>query len=293
MDKLQVIEIERFAIHDGPGIRSVIFLQGCPLHCPWCANPESQAFHQQVFHTENRCVGCLACVNCCEQKAITYTDKIVIEQSMCNGCGKCVDVCVNDALALVHKEMTISKILDVIKKDDAYYQSSAGGITISGGEALVHPHIVDLVKALKEHKYHVALETTGQVSWSVLEQVDGYVDLYLWDMKHYDANKLSSIGANKDIIVSNLQHISKDKIIARIPVIEDYNLNDVEELLAFVSSIGISRVDLLPFHRMGESKYRKLNRDYAYRDIASMNKEILLKFVEIGEKYQLLVKIGG
>ena len=293
MDKLQVIEIERFAIHDGPGIRSVIFLQGCPLHCPWCANPESQAFHQQVFHTQNRCVGCLACVNCCEQKAITDQPQHCPHHRRCNGCGRCIDACVNDALSLVHKEMTISEIVDVVKKDDAYYQSSGGGITISGGEALVHPHIVDLVKALKEHKYHVALETTGQVSWSVLEQVDAYVDLYLWDMKHYDAHKLVSIGANKDIITSNLQRISKDKIIARIPVIEDYNLNDVEELLAFVSSIGISRVDLLPFHRMGESKYRKLNREYAYRDMASMNKEILLKFVEIGEKFQLLVKIGG
>jgi pyruvate formate lyase activating enzyme len=112
-------------------------------------------------------------------------------------------------------------------------------------------------------------------------------------MKHYDANKLSSIGANKDIITSNLQRISKDKIIARIPVIEDYNLQDIEELFSFISSLGISRVDLLPFHRMGESKYRKLNREYAYRDMASMNKEVLMKFVEIGEKFQLLVKIGG
>ena len=152
---------------------------------------------------------------------------------------------------------------------------------------------MDLVKALKEHKYHVALETTGQVSWSILEQVDGYVDLYLWDMKHYDANKLSSIGANKEIIISNLKHISKDKVIARIPVIEDYNLQDIEELFSFISSIGISRVDLLPFHRMGESKYRKLNREYAYRDCASMNKEVLMKFVEVGKKYQLLVEIGG
>ena len=293
MDKLQVIEIERFAIHDGPGIRSVIFLQGCPLHCPWCANPESQAFHQQVFYTNEKCVGCLACVNSCDKQAISFTDKIVVEQNLCDGCGKCVDACVNDALALVHKEMSIQEIVDVVSKDDAYYLNSGGGITISGGEALVHPHIVDLVKALKAKQYHVALETTGQVAWSVLEQVDAYVDLYLWDFKHVDGEKLSAIGANQQRIFSNLHKISKDKIVARIPVIEDYNLENLEEIFSYISTLGISRVDLLPFHRMGESKYRKLNRVYAYRHLESMKKEIIEKYINIGKKYHLLVKIGG
>lgn len=293
MDKLQVIEIERFAIHDGPGIRSVIFLQGCPLHCPWCANPESQAFHQQVFYTQQKCVGCLACVNSCDKQAISFTDKIVVEQRLCDGCEKCVDACINDALALVHKEMSIQEIIDVVSKDDAYYLNSGGGITISGGEALVHPHILDLLKALKAKKYHVALETTGQVAWSVLEQVDAYVDLYLWDIKHVDGEKLSAIGANQQLIFSNLHKISKDKIVARIPVVEDYNLASLEEIFSYISTLGISRVDLLPFHRMGESKYRKLNRVYAYRHLESMKKEIIEKYINIGKKYQLLVKIGG
>ena len=288
-----MIEIERFAIHDGPGIRSVIFLQGCPLHCPWCANPESQAFHQQVFYTQNRCVGCLQCVKSCPQKAIQLKAKICIEQSLCIGCGKCVETCVNDALALVHKEMTVTEILDVVHKDDAYYQNSGGGITISGGEALVHPHIVKLVKALKLDGYHVAIETTGQVSWKIFKQVDAYVDLYLWDMKHYDERKLISIGANKQKIVENLQKISKEKVIARIPVIGEYNYENLESLFEWISSMGIQRVDVLPFHRLGESKYRKLNREYVYRDYASMSKDCLHKFIEIGKKYQLLVKIGG
>lgn len=293
MDKLQVIEIERFAIHDGPGIRSVIFLQGCPLSCPWCANPESQVFKQQVLYNIKDCVGCGQCVSSCDLGLITLTDTVTIDRSVCIGCGKCVDACTSGALRLVHKEMTVDEILEVVMKDYDYYQNSGGGVTLSGGEALVHPNVLALLKKLKEKGLHVAVETTGQVASTLLQQYDAYIDLYLWDIKHYKESMYSKIGGQFERIIANIKSIDSKKVIARVPVIYDFNADAVEGILEFVSSLHIQEVHLLPFHRMGEGKYRQLNREYVYKDYESMSKVLLEKYLDFGKKCNLLVKIGG
>lgn len=288
MDKLKVIEIERFAIHDGPGIRSVIFLQGCPLHCPWCANIESQSFKQQVLYNVKECLGCRKCVEVCPKNCISSDLKIA--RDICDGCGKCVDVCLGNALKLVHQEMSVDEIVSIVMKDFDYYQNSGGGVTLSGGEALVHPNVLVLLKTLKDKGLHVAVETTGQVSSTLLKQYDAYIDLYLWDIKHYRKEKYASIGGQFDLIMENIQLVNKEKIIARVPVIPNYNFEDVEGILQYISTLDIREVHLLPFHRMGEGKYRQLDKEYAYRDYESLRKEDIK---QMDNNCNILVKIGG
>ena len=293
MDKLRVIEIERFAIHDGPGIRSVIFLQGCPFSCPWCANPESQAFKQQVMYNVKDCVGCGKCVENCNKGLITIEDTVKINRDLCDGCGQCVDACVGGALHLVHKEMTVDEIVSVVMKDYDYYQNSGGGITLSGGEALVHPNVLSLLKRLKELGLHIAVETTGQVSNALLQQYDEYIDLYLWDIKHFSGDMYSKIGGQLDLILKNITSIDCDKVVARVPVIYDYNVNDIDGIMELVSNLQIKEMHLLPFHRMGEGKYRQLSREYVYKDYESMTKDFVTSVSNLCQKYRLLVKIGG
>ena len=293
MDKLQVIEIERFAIHDGPGIRSVIFLQGCPLHCPWCANPESQAFKQQVLYNVKDCIGCGKCVSACNVGCISITDALKMNRNQCIGCGKCVDVCSTGALRFVHQEMTIDEIVAVVMKDFDYYKNSGGGVTLSGGEALVHPSVLALLKKLKECGLHVAVETTGQVASTLLQQYDAYIDLYLWDIKHYSGDMYSKIGGNFDLILSNVKSIDPKKVIARVPVIYDFNTDALDGILQLVSDLKIPEVHFLPFHRMGEGKYRQLEKEYQYKNYESMTKDFVTNVLEVYQKYDLLVKIGG
>ena len=149
------------------------------------------------------------------------------------------------------------------------------------------------LKKLKELGLHVAVETTGQVANVLLQQYDAYIDLYLWDIKHYSKEKYSFIGGNLDLIIDNVKSIDRKKVIARIPVIHDFNLDELETILRFVSDLGINEVHLLPFHRMGEGKYRQMQVEYQYKDCESMPKSILEEYIEIGRKYGLLVKIGG
>ncbi len=295
---IKVSNIERFATHDGPGIRTTIFLKGCPLHCPWCANPETWTTHPVLMHDENKCQHCLKCQNICPQKAITFNPLFTLDSTLCNACGLCVEQCIPDALSISGKEMSINEIIDTVSKDDLYYKKSNGGITLSGGEPLFrYTQTLKLIKALKQNKYHIALETTGMYDLKYIQEIEEYVDLFLFDIKHLERNKLKEVtGASLDLIVKNIEYLSRicpDKVIIRVPVIPDFNNDILEEIILFSKGHHFKEVNLLPYHSLGKNKWHNLNKNYQYEDLEMMDKETLNRYIQFGNDHNIKVKIGG
>lgn len=295
---IKVSNIERFATHDGPGIRTTIFLKGCPLHCPWCANPETWTLDTILMHDEKKCVRCHCCQKVCEKKAIDFDPYFKINRNLCDGCQKCMDVCIPEAISFSGKEMTIDEILEEISKDDAYYKNSNGGITLSGGEPLFQfEEVFKLIQILKEKGYHIAIETTGMYNLNVLKKVEPYIDLFLHDIKHLNKEKLESItGASKEIIFNNLDYLSKtckEKVIIRTPVIPGFNEEIVKDIILYAKEKGFKEVNLLPYHSLGKNKWHNLKKDYVYENEKMMDKSHLSSYTELGKELNICVKIGG
>jgi len=297
MPRLKVLEIERFAIHDGPGIRTAVFLQGCPLRCPWCANPESQEIINHLMYKQDSCLKCSGCVEICPLKALRIkAERVVINRDVCDGCGKCAVVCPTQSIRFVQMDLSVDEVVNEVAKDEAYYQTSGGGVTISGGEVFVQfDGFLSLIKECKKRGFHVAVETTGQTSKEKLLEAEAYIDTFLWDIKHVDATKLKkeTLG-DLNLILANLDLIDPEKLIIRMPVIPGFN-DDEETILAvfkLASSKGIKRVDLLPYHRLGLNKYRQLDRPYTL-DCEAINPNELLKYLDYHKKYGLKISIGG
>ena len=295
---IKVSNIERFATHDGPGIRTTIFLKGCPLHCPWCANPETWTLATILMHDEKKCVRCHCCQKVCEKMAIDFDPDFKINRNLCDGCQKCMDVCIPEAISFSGKEMTIDEILEEISKDDAYYKNSNGGITLSGGEPLFQfEEVFKLIQILKEKGYHIAIETTGMYNLNVLKKVEPYIDLFLHDIKHLNKEKLESItGASKEIIFNNLDYLSKtckEKVIIRTPVIPGFNEEIVKDIILYAKEKGFKEVNLLPYHSLGKNKWHNLKKDYVYENEKMMDKSHLSSYTELGKELNICVKIGG
>lgn len=295
---IKVSNIERFATHDGPGIRTTIFLKGCPLHCPWCANPETWTLDTILMHDEKKCVRCHCCQKVCEKRAIDFDPDFKINRNLCDGCQKCMDVCIPEAISFSGKEMAIDEILEEISKDDAYYKNSNGGITLSGGEPLFQfEEVFKLIQILKEKGYHIAIETTGMYNLNVLKKVEPYIDLFLHDIKHLNKEKLESItGASKEIIFNNLDYLSKtckEKVIIRTPVIPGFNEEIVKDIILYAKEKGFKEVNLLPYHSLGKNKWHNLKKDYVYENEKMMDKSHLSSYTELGKELNICVKIGG
>lgn len=292
---INVSNIERFATHDGPGIRTTIFLKGCPLHCPWCANPETWTIHPVLMHNEKKCVQCHRCQKACSKQAISFHPQFTLNTELCDSCAECAKACVLGALKISGCSMQIQEILDEVKKDDDYYNMSNGGITLSGGEPLLQKEVLDLLKSLKENHYHVAVETTGNVSLEWLKQVEKYIDLFLFDVKHVDEKKLKEVtGGNLNQIVKNLEYISKThSVIVRTPVIPGFNQDVVRQIMDKTKELGIQEINLLPYHSLGKNKWHELKKEYLYEDEKMMDKSVLEEDKGYGESIGLKVKIGG
>lgn len=297
----RVFEIERFAIHDGPGIRTTIFMQGCPLRCPWCANPESQDLETHLFHLDTKCVQCRKCEEVCLVNAITFrNNEFILDKSKCNLCRKCEENCSYNAIRFVGEDLDIDSIMETISLDEDYYKESNGGITISGGEAFFqYDSFLELCKRIKEKNYHLCVETTGQTSENNLREINNYVDLFLFDIKHIDKEKLELVTkGNYDMIMNSLCIIAKnnpDKIIIRVPIIPDFNMEDdtIEKICKLAQLLKIKNIHLLPFHNYGKTKYKQMGLLYPYARIKSLNSNELIRFKEIGEMFDCDIQIGG
>lgn len=298
-ENIKIMEIERFAIHDGPGIRSVIFLQGCPLSCPWCANPESQIQRPQIMYKSETCIGCQTCVCLCPENLITFEgDRCQFKRNKCIGCHKCEENCLTKSISIIGQTKTIEDIFSILERDREYYEVSGGGITFSGGEPFSHQEkLIKMLKLAKSMKFHVCIETCGATDWKWIEKSIPYVDCYLFDVKHYDPNKLSEVvKSNGNKIMNNFLRLSSilpDKIIARVPVIPRYSLTYLNEIIDFISTTKVKNVHLLPYHTLGVSKYEQLDKDYSLIDEKMMLKDDLKIYKEYGISLGLSIQIGG
>lgn len=288
MEKGITFNIQKFSIHDGPGIRTTVFFKGCPLRCEWCSNPESQIKNVQILHDQSKCSYCLSCVAACPNGAITHEDnKIIINEDKCVGCLTCVNSCPNRALSYEGDYKTIEEIVDICMQDIDFYEESGGGVTISGGEGMSQPEFLKkLIAELKKNSVHVAIETTGYVKKETFEELARELDLLLFDVKHYDREKhYNGTKVYNDLIVENLKWAIDNgiEVLPRIPVIPDFNdsLEDAEGLAKLLVEVGAKKVQLLPFHQFGEKKYELLNRNYKYKNKKALYPEDLEEYQKI------------
>lgn len=257
-----VLEIQRFSIHDGPGIRTTVFLKGCPLRCLWCHNPESQSPKPVLSFIPSKCIGCGYCFEVCPNHAHKLVDgQHVIDRTLCTCCGLCTEKCYAKALELVGKQMTAAEIFDVVMRDKPFYETSGGGMTVSGGEPAMQPALTtELLKLAKAQGLHTAIETCGFCKWDFLESILPLTDLFLYDWKETNPQKhCVNCGVDNGIIRENLQKLSAAgaEIILRCPIVPGLNdrADHFEGIAELYKTLKISGVEIMPYHRLGESKY--------------------------------------
>jgi pyruvate formate lyase activating enzyme len=262
-----VFNIQRYSIHDGPGIRTTVFLKGCPLSCLWCQNPESQSREPEIMINRNLCTVCGHCVSECENGAISLLKECSVTDRMkCLCCGRCVEVCPNEARKLTGTEMTVGEVVKEVMKDLDFYESSGGGVTLSGGEATFQPEFaLAILRACKNSGMHTAIETCGYTSWEVLDRFLECTDLVLFDIKHMDdAVHKEGTGISNEKILENAAKMAKVKsMLVRVPLIPGYNDSEqaVRQIAVFVASLPNNvEVDLLAYNPLGEGKYESLGK---------------------------------
>lgn len=296
---VNIFDIERFAIKDGPGIRTVIFMQGCPLHCPWCSNPESQTCSGVLKYSESKCHHCGACAAVCPVSAITLTDGSVhIDRSECTLCGVCVENCPGAALRISPKQMQCRDVVDVVLRDRDYYEHSGGGVTFSGGEPLMQPEaLLSMLKMCRQSGLHTAIETTVNASYDRITQIEPYTDLFLIDLKHTDGARLHEVtGADAGLIYGNIRALAAvchSKIRLRLPCIPGFNLEKehFEKAFRFAVENGITGMDLLPYHTLGSGKYRQIGLEYSYGQTGPLDRKALEPFAAAGVQMGLDINI--
>lgn len=295
-----VFDIQRYSIHDGPGIRTIVFLKGCPLACRWCSNPESQKMTPSLFFQKSNCVSCGKCVEVCPEGAISRENPAFIDRSKCTSCGLCAPACLYGALTMKGRSMSVWQVMQELEKDATNYRRSGGGITLSGGEPLAQSEFaLELLKACKEKGWSTAMETTGHASKEVVESVMPFVDHALVDLKSIDpaVHERNTAMPNR-IILENAIRISglSGRTAVRVPLVPGVNDNaaQITAIGQFAKLMhGVDTVHLLPYHRYGENKYALLGREYPMGDASVLAKETAETLKGVIEGLGLNCVIGG
>ncbi len=296
-----VLNIQRFSVNDGPGIRTTVFFKGCPLHCKWCHNPESISPDQQLVLRVDRCIRCGNCFALCKNHAVQRVNGgFTTIRNVCIECGECVEVCNAEARELAGKELTKAQVMAEIEKDAVFYEQSCGGASFSGGEPLLqHEFLLSLLEACKERSIHTVVDTAGMTTPAILERISKYVDLFLFDLKTFNDKKHREFtGVSNGLIIGNLRRLAewKKNVIVRIPVIPGVNDDptDILESGAFVASLGnVTEIHLLPYHTIGVEKYRRLGLEYEMQQAVPPSADDLSTIVRQLSNYVPSVSIGG
>jgi pyruvate formate lyase activating enzyme len=302
MKQTLIFDVKRYAINDGPGVRITIFLKGCHLTCDWCHNPESQSAYTQKMYTESKCIGCRQCVDACPQDACTLTPKgIVTDPEACLLCGTCAEVCPTKATEMSGAEMSVEHIMEMIKKETLLMDQSAGGVTFSGGEPLMHHEfLLQLLDECGKEGIHRCVDTTGFGATEVLMKVAKKTDYFLYDLKMMDSAKHKKYtGVANEGILKNLQTLAASgaEINIRIPLIKGVNDDEenIQQSAAFIASLAGDKkqINILPYHNIAAKKYEKLGQIYHQGIMAEPDEDRQQYVLEVFESYGLKVIIGG
>ncbi|MBI5440325.1 MAG: glycyl-radical enzyme activating protein [Deltaproteobacteria bacterium] len=298
-----VFNVQRYSIHDGPGIRTTVFLKGCPLSCLWCQNPESQRARPELFFAREKCTGCGACVAVCPAGAVELREGAArTDRGRCTGSGSCVSVCPNEARSVMGRRATAGELFREAAADAVFYEGSGGGVTLSGGEPLAQPTFSkSLLELCREAGIHRAVETCGHAAWNVAREVLELADLVLYDLKHMDpAEHARCTGVPNALLLENARRVRHElgkPMLARVPVVPGYNdsAENVRATARFVAEeLDRSvRVHLIPYHRLGSSKLERLESAQPQASIEPPSEEHLAGLRRVVESFGLEVAIGG
>jgi pyruvate formate lyase activating enzyme len=296
-----IFSIDRFASEDGPGMRTTVFLKGCPLRCVWCHSPQSQgAVQPRLTFYKSRCISCGLCTRVCRQKAQVVTaEERKVDWKQCDNCFECVKVCPTKAMEIAGEWMTVEQTLDIIRRDIPYYTHSGGGVTFSGGEATLQAEFLTAcLRESREMNVHTCLDTSGFASWSVFEKIAPYVNLYLYDFKQADNKKHKQFtGVENDLILDNLRKIAAlgKPIWIRVPLIPHYNdsLEDIKKLAEMVKPLkSVEKVTLLPYNEAAGAKYEIIGHRYRLPDTPSQSDEEVSILAGVISQMGIPVEIG-
>ncbi len=295
-----ITDIQRFSVHDGPGIRTMVFFKGCPLRCKWCQNPETQNYYPEMMVNKELCIGCLKCAEICEKGAIVFENgDLLYDRRKCGKCGKCDEICGAGARKKIGRMETLEHVVEVISKDKVFYQNTKGGLTVSGGEPTVHAEFVaGLLEEAKKRGIHTAMETCGYCNEEGFLHAIKNCDLLLFDVKHTDPKVHEEYtGVSNEVILNNLRSAAdlKKNIIIRIPLIPGVNSGDdnLKVTAEIAKECHAKEIHLLPFHQMGQEKWEGLDKEYFCEDMELPSEKLVAKAEGILKYSGLPVNVGG
>jgi len=299
-----VFNLQRYSLHDGPGIRTLVFLKGCSLRCLWCCNPESHRLHPEVEFFAEKCQRCGRCVEVCPRLAVNadLEAAVRIDRARCDDCGLCAEACPTQALRIIGQMMSVEDVMVQVRKDASYYRRSGGGLTLSGGEPLAQPEFAaSLLKAAYDANLDTALETSGYGRWEDLESMLPWTGLVLFDLKHADSETHRRMtGQPNEPVLANARRLAERRhpMVLRVPLVPRHNMDEANlfAMARLARELRVHEVHLMPFHQLGKDKYRRLGMEYTLADLPDLRldgEEALTGARRAFEAEGLRVQVGG